>query len=256
MNQPLDRIRVILVEPRGPLNVGAAARAMKNFGLGRLVLVGDHVDPRGAEARRMAVRSDEILEAAEVLPTLDDALAEVTLAVGTTARMRHRRHARGAREAAPEILRAAGRGDVALVFGREDHGLSKEELARCHRVIAIPTSPERMSLNLSQAVMLTAYELFTASDAAAVSAGSDEGNLLDGRQWQRLYDEVLASCEETGYAHAGNRAAIEQSLRRLLRLGPIQTRDARHLFGLVRRMHKIIAGEAEPHRRGGGGLEE
>lgn len=234
------------MEPRGPLNVGSAARAMKNFGLARLGIVGDHVDPLGEEARRMAVRSGEILEAAEIFPTLDAALAEATLVVGTTARMRHRQPTETARDAAGAILEAAGRGDVAVVFGREDHGLSKDELARCHRVIAVPTSPQRMSLNLSQAVMLVAYELFQASDAAAFVAGTDEGALLDGSQWQRLYDEVLAACVDTGYLHDGNRLAIEQSLRRLLLLGPIQTRDARHLFGLVRRMHKILAGEAEP----------
>lgn len=246
MSAPLDDIRIVLVEPTGPLNVGSTARAMKNFGLSRLVIVGDTVDPTDEQARLMAVRSHEILESAAVVPDVPAALADVTYVVGTTARTRHRVPTETARNAAPKILESTSRGPVAILFGREDHGLSKDELALCHNVISVPTSPNRMSLNLGQAVMLLAYELFQASDAQEFEAGTDEGTVLVGLQWQRLYDEVLQSSVETGYLHEGNRLAIEQSWNRLLRLGPIQTRDARHLFGLVRRMRKIIEGDVRP----------
>ncbi|MCB9832827.1 MAG: TrmJ/YjtD family RNA methyltransferase [Planctomycetes bacterium] len=241
----LDRIAIVLVEPRGPLNVGAAARAMKNMGLGELVIVGE-LDPLGEEVRRMAAHSEEILERARRLPTLEEALRDRGLVVGTTARGRHRQPTLSPREAAPAILAAAARSRVAVVFGREDHGLSADELALCHLVLSAPTSAERTSLNLAQAVLLVAYELFQASDAPAVTASSEAGDLLEGAQLARLETEMIGACVDTGYLHAGNRLMIEESMRRLLRLGPIQTRDARHLFGLIRRMGKILAGEVEP----------
>ncbi len=243
----LDKLAIVLVEPQGPLNLGSVARAMKNMGLHDLVIVGE-LDPLSEEARLMASRSVDVLERARCFPTLEEAIADRGLVVGTTARGRHRIPTETPRAAAPAILEQARETSVAILFGREDHGLSSEELALCHRVVSAPTSAERTSLNLAQAVLLVGYELFVASNAEAATASTDAGAILEGAQWQRLYDEVLGCCIDTGYLHPGNRRAIEDGMKRFLRLGPIQTRDARHLFGLVRRVTKILDGEAEPRR--------
>ena len=244
----LDSIAIVLVEPRGPLNVGSVARAMKNFGLSDLRLVGE-LDPREDECRLMASGSQDVLDRAGVFTTLADALADRDFVVGTTARPRHRRPTATPKETADEILDGAERGGVAILFGREDFGLSKEELILCHRVISIPTSSDRASLNLAQAVMIVAYELFGRAPVRPVTAHRARGALLDGRQWDRLYEEFIDCCRDTGYLGEGNRIAIEQSFRRLLKLGPIQTRDARHFFGLVRRVQKLLRGEVEPPPR-------
>ncbi|MFT7616608.1 MAG: TrmH family RNA methyltransferase [Planctomycetota bacterium] len=245
---PLDNIAIVLVEPKGPLNVGSAARAMKNMGLNQMIVVGS-MDLKSDECRLMAPGSADILDHAIQVSTLTEALADRTLVIGTTARERHRTETMTPRDVAPEILDTAATSKVAILFGREDFGLFKEELALCHRVLSVPTSEDRASINLAQAVLLVSYELFQQSTERAVTASSDFGDLIVGEHWQRLYSEVLTCCAETGYLHAGNKLAIESSIRRLLKLGPIQTRDARHLYGLVRRVAKMIAGRAEPNRQ-------
>ena len=235
MPNPLDNIIIVLVEPQGLLNVGATARAMKNFGLSRLHVVGD-VDFDDEQCRLMASGSKEVLDQAQAFPTLSEAIATCHFVVGTTARRRRRVETDAPRDAASRILEEASTQDAAVLFGRENYGLSKSELIACHRTMSIPTSPGRASLNLAQAVLLVSYELFTATGQESVVASSDRGVTLVGRQWDRLYDETIACFERIGYTHDGNRLAVEQSVRRFLKLGPIQTRDARHLFGLVRRV--------------------
>ena len=238
MSSPLDNIAVILVEPQGPRNVGSTARAIKNFGLHDLVVVGDLVDLEENECRQMAAGAHDLLEKARRFPDLAAALDDRSYVVGTTARRRHRQITQTARELAPDIVAMAGRERVALLFGREDSGLTADELSLCHHVISVPTSPQRTSINLSQAVLLVAYELFQCSEAEVISADSDPGDLIDKNQWQRLYESMVESSLALGYTHAGNRHAVEQSIQRFLSLGPIQTRDARTLFALNRRIQE------------------
>ncbi len=241
---PLDNVSIVLVEPQGPLNVGASARAMKNMGLSSMIVVGD-MDLTSDACRLMAPGSKEILEAAQQVATIEEALSQATFVVGTTARGRHRRATETPAEVSPTILEMAVHGKVAILFGREDSGLSKHEIALCHRVISVPTDGDRASLNLAQAVLLVCYEIFQRSKAEKVVANAELGDLLVGSDWDRLYHEMLLCCAETGYMSAGNKLAIEESFKRLLKLGPMQTRDSRHLFGLVRRVAKMIDGRVE-----------
>ena len=217
------------------------------MGLSRLEIVGD-MDLQSDDCRLLASRSTDVLDAAILRKTLAEALEDKHFVIGTTARERHRRRTSSPQESRKEILEIAAKQEVAILFGREDHGLFKEELALCHRVLSIPTSSERASINIAQAVLIVAYELFQGSTLNAKTASTDEGNLLAGGQWQRLYDEMLQSCIDVAYLDEGNRLAIEESLRRFLKLGPIQTRDARHLFGLLRRVAKILDGKEKPNR--------
>ena len=146
---PLDNISIVLVEPQGPRNVGSTARAMKNFGLYGLKIVGaGHLEHD--ECREMGVGSHEILESAELFSSLDDALADQHVIIGTTARRRHRQETHTPRDSATEILDWAREGNaVSILFGREDFGLDKQALRRCQRVLSIPTSSEVRLQNLS-----------------------------------------------------------------------------------------------------------
>jgi tRNA/rRNA methyltransferase len=163
MREALSRVRVVLVEPQEPMNVGAVARAMRNFGLARLYLVNPapRVGPPWArEAYWLAVHAEEILDRAVAVDSLMEALADVRLVVATTGRPRELYPAPvvPAWEVPARVLSVEG--EVALVFGRETFGLTNEELALAHVIGTIPTAPEQPSLNLAQAVVVFAYELF------------------------------------------------------------------------------------------------
>jgi TrmH family RNA methyltransferase len=162
----LDAVHVVLVRPRWASNLGAVARAMKNFGLRRLSLVDARMGS-WTEAWRLAVRAGDVLETATRHATLDAALAAARWVVGTTSAP-----PAGAAVLSPRELAAAARehGGATLVFGGEQHGLYPDELRRCHAVATISTAAEQPSLNLAQAVCLFAAELFLASPGAPAAA--------------------------------------------------------------------------------------
>jgi tRNA/rRNA methyltransferase len=161
----LSHIRIILVEPAGPLNVGAIARIMKNMGLQQLVLVNPQCHPLEAEARQMAVHAADVLEAARQVMTLPEALVGCRRAIATTGRDRTTlaitlEHPR---VVLPWLLENLGsQSDSALIFGREDRGLTNAELNLAQRFVRIPASDLYPSLNLAQAVAICCYELHTA----------------------------------------------------------------------------------------------
>ena len=157
--QDPSRIRIVLVQTSHPGNIGATARAMKNMGLSRLYLVKPKDYPSGVALGRAASALD-ILDNAVVVDDLDGAIADCGLVIGTSAR------SRGIPwpmvtpdECAEKLVTASGQNDVALVFGREDSGLSNEELRRCHYHVQIPTNEEYSSLNVAAAVMVLCYEI-------------------------------------------------------------------------------------------------
>jgi TrmH family RNA methyltransferase len=169
----LEGIVVVLWQTQDRVNVAGTIRAMKNFGLERLRLVSPaEWDPWRIEG--IAHDTHEIVARTEIHDTLEAALADCSFVVGMTAReRRHKRALARPRALAPELLAraadaVAGRtGPVALLFGREDHGLSNEALDLCHRTAHIPTNPDHASLNLAQAVLVLAYELWMAAEGEA-----------------------------------------------------------------------------------------
>ena len=164
-------IRVVLVEPAGALNVGSVARVLKNMGLKHLVLVNPQCDPVGPEACQMAVHAIDLLESAQQVMTLPEALAGCQIAVATT----------GVEHTALNVTLepprsalswlVASQVTAALIFGREDRGLTKTELSYAQRWIRIPTSPDYDSLNLAQAVAICCYEL-----SQILQSGSQSGS--------------------------------------------------------------------------------
>ena len=155
---------VVLHEPQDLVNIASVVRAMKNFGLRDLRLVRPaEYDPHRIEG--IAHQTGDVLKRVREFGTLEAALADTVLAVALTARGRSAKHnLLRPRDAAPEILAAAAQETAAVVLGREDRGLSNEDLDRCHRAVTIPTNPVHASLNLAQAFCVMAYELFLARD--------------------------------------------------------------------------------------------
>src|SRR4249919_3931266 len=162
----MDSLRIVLVGTQHPGNIGSAARAMKTMGLHRLVLVAPEKYPH-AEAFALAAGANDVLEAAEIHPTLESALAGCHLVIATSARRRTVPMPEFTPpEAAKRLIDDAGQGEVALVFGRERTGLENEELQLCHASVCIPANPDYSSLNLAAAVQVLAYELRVAVLAA------------------------------------------------------------------------------------------
>jgi len=161
-----ENISVVLVEPKGDANMGAAARAMKNCGVNRLVLVkpARFDTPWG---RSMACQAVDILMEARIEDSLTCALADVSCAVGFTARMgKHRKPLDNYEDSLDKIVERLSRGPIAFVFGREDDGLSNDELDMCEFVVSIPTAGEYSSLNLAQAVLIACHDVFVKAHAA------------------------------------------------------------------------------------------
>jgi len=212
----LGRVRFVLVEPTHAGNVGAVARAMKTMGLSRLELV----NPRcgiDAEAIARASGADDLLAAARLHQSLPEALRGCRLVVGTSARLRHLDwpildpRACGARLAGEAVL-----GDVALILGRESSGLSNEELARCHYLAHIPTSPGFSSLNLAAAAQVFAYELFTAAAGGSlVQVPNEAAEPAPAEVLEGLHDHLAQALADLGFARPEQSHRLLQRLRRL-----------------------------------------
>jgi tRNA/rRNA methyltransferase len=160
MNQTvLEQVRIVLVEPIGPLNLGSVARVMKNMGLRQLFLVAPKCDRQDEEARKMAVHAIDILEAATIVESIPAALIGCTRAIATTSVTRHNSAIalENPRTALPWLLEGE---PSALIFGSEDRGLSNDELKYAQRFIRIPSSDVYDSLNLAQAVAVCSYEMY------------------------------------------------------------------------------------------------
>ncbi|QYO64660.1 RNA methyltransferase [Leptolyngbya sp. 7M] len=198
----LAAVRIVLVEPAGGLNVGSVARIMKNLGLQQLVLVNPKCDPLGSEARQMAVHAVDVLEAARRVMTLPEALTGCQRAIATTGldhtslpvQLEH------PRSALPWLLEANSMGKPvasALIFGREDHGLTKTELNHAQRFVRIPTSLEYGSLNLAQAVAICCYELavWQAGEQRINACGRGESKGTVAEQPNGSASEELASLD-------------------------------------------------------------
>lgn len=214
-------IRVVLVETSHPGNIGAAARAMKTMSLSRLWLVNPSGFP-GAEASARAAGATDVLDRARVCGTLSEALAGSRFVVGTSARKRALPWPLlTARDCGERLVAEARSGEVAVVFGREQSGLTNEELKLCHAAVRIPTSPDFSSLNLAMAVQVICYEILVAS-------GGGQG-LPEPR------DTPLAAAEEVGHF-------FDHLERVLVASGFLNPANPRHL---MLRLHRLFA-RAEP----------
>jgi TrmH family RNA methyltransferase len=231
-----EQIRFVLVETSHPGNVGAAARAMKTMGLGRLVLV----RPKGypsAEATARASGADDILAAARVVPELDAALAGANLVLGTSARLRSMTWPQlDARGAGAMMGVEAERGEVAVVFGRERTGLTNAELDRCHYLLHIPVSPAYPSLNLAAAVQVVAYEIRMARLGQTGSAEYTAATPATAERMAGLFDHLERTLAEIGYLDPANPRYLMRRLRRLFNRARLGDEEVNILRGILSAM--------------------
>ena len=247
----LRNIRIVLVRPKGSGNIGSVARAMKNFGVRDLAIVGGG-RTESFLARSMAAHARDVLKSARRFAALREAVADCGLVVGTTCRGGlYREHSLPAREIAPAIAAAAQKAKCALVFGPEDHGLSNEDLKHCQRIITIPTAPEYASLNLAQAATVCLYEVFL---AALETAAGQEIQRAPAEDVERLFDKMKTSLLEIGYLDPQNPEHILFAFRRIFGRGGLEEKDVRILIGLFRQIdwysHEGWKVAAEKKRQG------
>lgn len=241
-----DRLLVVLVSPRNPLNIGAAARAMANFGFPHLAVVSPYA-PHWREARS-AVGAPDLLQNAAECATLAEAIAECTLVAGTGT-LTHRKPEQPV-ISLPALVPAihdeiARGGRAALVFGPEKRGLTRDDLSHCHRLVHIPTAPEQPSINLGQAVAVCLYELAArASDASTSAAPQPEplasavptGEAVSSATLDLLAGVIYQAMQAAEYSPPEMRQANQHDMRLLLRRLALTERDARRTLGLFRRI--------------------
>jgi tRNA/rRNA methyltransferase len=238
-----DRLRVVLVAPRNPLNIGAAARAMSNFGFLRLRVVNPY-EVAFREARS-AVGAAPLLHNAEEYRSVAEAVADCTLVVGTTA-VGHRelQHPLRRLEYGARLIRnRLASGTVALLFGSEKFGLSNEDMSHCDWLMRIPTRQEHGSMNLGQAVAVSLYEIVRDSKATAKEpariAPANAGDI------ERFTELLLGLLRESGYVKPRTAQSAEQKVRRLVRRLNLPARDAEVWLGILRQIEWKL-GEGRP----------
>jgi len=228
-----DRLRVVLVDARNPLNIGAAARAMSNFGFQRLRVVNPY-EVAFREAKS-AVGAAEVLAKAEEFTSVAEAVADCTLVVGTTGARKRAldlplyRLEQGARR----IRKQLAGGPVALLFGSEKFGLSNAELSHCHWLLRIPTREEHLSMNLGQAVAVCVYELIR--DAKTALPETRVRSAPAG-EVERITALLMDALRASGYVKPRVAASTEEKVRRLVRRLRIGPGDAELLLGMLRQV--------------------
>lgn len=233
-----SQIRIVLAQTSHPGNIGASARAMKTMGLSDLRLVAPLRYPC-AEATAMASGADDLLARASVHDDLDGALSGCRLVVGTSARQRSLRWPElSPREAANALVEAAATGPVALLFGREQSGLSNEELDRCHSLVTIPADSAYSSLNLAQAVQVLAYELRLAGlerverDMAS-SLGAPEDEPATADMLEGLYEHMERTLITLDFLDPENPRHLMRRLRRLFGRSALTVNEVNILRGIL-----------------------
>lgn len=227
-----ENITVVLVEPRGPRNIGSVCRAMFNFGLVDLRLVNPQTDHLLHEARQMAVKATPVLEGAKIFTSLEAALADCTLSIGTTRRFgRYREDMLHPDEAAKLLLPETVAARVAMVFGREDKGLHNAELDLCQRFVTIPTSDKLPSMNLAQAVALCLYEI---NKVKGELTGAEHGRkqLAANDDLERMFQHMRESLTRVGFLDPQNPDHILRAFRRILGRSGLNDREVRIMRGL------------------------
>lgn len=227
----MERVCVVLVEPRHPGNVGMVCRAMKNMGITSLRLVNpcavDH-----PEARKFAVSAGDILQSARLFPSLEEALSDVVFSVATTRRFgKYREEVMSVEETAKTLHLRSQEGNVALVFGREDNGLTTEELSRCSAVGTIDTA-EYGSLNLAQAVLIFCHELWRSrgGKGAESSPGREPAST---KELEALFSHMETTLLRIGFLNPENPAHIMRTLRRVIHRARVDSREAAILRGIM-----------------------
>jgi TrmH family RNA methyltransferase len=236
----MPSLRIVLVEPREAGNVGAVARVMKNFGFAELWIVGEHPQLLPV-AGWWASGADDLLAAARFADTLQEAIADAHLTVATTSmRGRTTPVTFNARTLAEKFATLHAGQTMALVFGREDSGLTREELVLCQHTAAIPTNDRFPTMNLAQSAGVFCYELSSIAPAPAAR------DLPDAQTIERIHQRARELLLEVGFLHADNPDRIYDGLRNLVARAELDAREATIVLGLIRQIEwKVRSGSRD-----------
>jgi TrmH family RNA methyltransferase len=230
----VSALKIVLISPRNPLNIGAAARAMSNFGFSELRLVNPYTV--AFREARSAVKAHAVLEQAREYATVAEAVADCALVVGTTAIgprvLEHplRRLEFGGKLIARKLPAAP----VALLFGSEKFGLSNEDMSYCHWLMRIPAREEHGSMNLGQAVAVCLYEIIRNPDAVKIAP--DAKRPADAANLERVTEFLETILDRSGYVHARVEGSTRMKIRRLVRRLHLTAHDAEVWLGMLRQI--------------------
>ena len=245
MSSSLHHIRIVLVEPAGALNIGSIARVMKNMGLSQLVIVNPQCDVSGEEATRMSVHAIDLLQSASIVPDLPTALAGCTRVIATTARERAiPTLLETPRQALPWLVESTE--PTALIFGREDSGLTNAELNYATRYLRIPVGSEYSSLNLAQAVGVCAYELQVCASDIELKPQDIRPTILQQLDIapvelvEGYYQQLETLLLEIGYLLPHTAAHRMEKIRRLYNRSQLSPNEVALLRGILRQVNWAI----------------
>ena len=232
----LKKIRIVLVEPAGALNVGSVARIMKNMGLSQLVLVNPRCDRNSREAKLMAVRGDDILSNATIVKSLPEALKGCQRAIATTGVHRNLPISlEPPHLVLPWLLEENT--NSAVIFGREDRGLSNEEMNYAQRFLGIPANAEYSSLNLAQAVTVCAYELYKASTNMGDLKPSHPVTMASLDELEGYYQNLEEILLKIGYLYPHTAKARMEKFRMLYNRALLSSEEVALLRGVLRQVN-------------------
>lgn len=230
----LKKIRVVLVNTTHPGNIGTAARAMKNMGLSSLYVV-EPKKPLDADAFSRAGHALDVLDGMVLCKSLDEAIAGCGFVVGTSARERTIAWPlENVREAAQIASAEAQNHEVALVFGREDRGLTNDELQKCHLHLTIPTNEQYSSLNLAQAVQVVAYETRMAALDQPLAVQPTQEDCADAEQMARFFAHLQQMLEAVGYFNPDQPRQTMRRLQRLFNRARLEVAEVQMLRGILK----------------------
>lgn len=234
----LDRVRIVLVEPKQAGNIGSISRAMRNSGLSRLVLVNPGADHTSGDARKMAVGAGDILYGATVVDTLEEAVDGALLVVGTSHKTRKDFPVVfGPGEIANRLVSIPNEGEGALVFGRETRGLTNREIQLCQLIAQIPSTRTYPSYNLSQAVLIFGYELHKAAlDPPEVP----DWDLAPIGQVEAMYRHLAQSLDHLGFKSPHRPETFIRSIRRFFGRVPLEKRDISTIHRICRQVDRFL----------------
>jgi len=231
----LENLCIVLVRTRNPLNIGAAARAMSNFGVFDLRLVNPY--EKAFREAVSAVGARPLLSKAAEFASVEEAVRDCSLVVGTTAignrELQHELYS--LEDAAKNIRRKLSTGPVGVLFGSEKTGLSNAELSHCHWLLRIPTRKEHRSMNLAQAVAILVYELSRGRRKAGAKSKLPSDS-ADMETLGRINLALREALELSGYIHPRSAGSAEEKLRRMLRRFEFRGADAEVLLGMLRKI--------------------
>jgi len=233
LNPGLAKIRIVLIETSHPGNIGGIARAMKNMGLSQLVLVNPKEFPSAVASARASSATD-VLEDAKVVASLDEAIAGTKLVVGASARLRKVSWPQlDVRETAELALKTVEDGEVALVFGREDSGLSNAEMDKCHYLAHIPSNPNYSSLNIGAAVQVFAYECLMATQIESVHSKGYKHKLASTEQLEGFYDHLYQALQDIEFLDPAKNARFMRRMRRMFNRTQLDVKEIDILRGIL-----------------------